>query len=96
MALLPLTLWFVWSVVGLTGADQARVLAWLSRPATAILMSLFVVATFYHLSMGVRVVIEDYVHREGVKLTALLLVKGLIILTATASLFTILHVAVGG
>jgi succinate dehydrogenase / fumarate reductase membrane anchor subunit len=96
IALLPLTLWFVWSVVALTGAEQARVQAWLSRPATAILMSLFVVATFYHLSLGVQVVIEDYLHREGVKLTALLLVKGLIILAATASLFTILRIAVGG
>jgi succinate dehydrogenase / fumarate reductase membrane anchor subunit len=91
VALVPLTLWFV-----LTGAEQARVLEWLSRPASAILMALLVIATFYHLSKGVQVVIEDYIHREGVKLTALLLVKGLIILTATASLFTILRVAVRG
>jgi succinate dehydrogenase / fumarate reductase membrane anchor subunit len=96
VALVPLTLWFVWSIVDLTGAEQARVLEWLSRPASAILMALLVIATFYHLSKGVQVVIEDYIHREGVKLTALLLVKGLIILTATASLFTILRVAVRG
>jgi succinate dehydrogenase / fumarate reductase membrane anchor subunit len=96
LALLPLTLWFVWSIVALTGADQGSVQAWLSRPATAILMSLLVIATFYHLSKGVQVVIEDYLHREGVKLTALLLVNGLIVLTAAAALFTILHVAVGG
>ncbi|HTJ63883.1 MAG TPA: succinate dehydrogenase, hydrophobic membrane anchor protein [Alphaproteobacteria bacterium] len=95
VALVPLTLWFVYSVVHLTGADQARVHAWLSRPATAILMSLFIVATFYHLALGVQVVIEDYVHREGVKLTTMLLVKGLIVLTAAAALFAVLRVAVG-
>jgi succinate dehydrogenase / fumarate reductase membrane anchor subunit len=95
VALLPLTLWFVYSVIHLTGADQARVHDWLSRPATAILMSLFIVATFYHLALGVQVVIEDYVHREGVKLTTMLLVKGLIVLTAAAALFTVLRVAVG-
>jgi succinate dehydrogenase / fumarate reductase membrane anchor subunit len=96
VALIPLTLWFVWSMVELTGADQARVHNWLSRPASAIMMSLFIVATFYHLALGVQVVIEDYVHREGVKLTALLLVKGLIVLLAAAALFTVLRVAVGG
>ncbi|MDB5393708.1 MAG: sdhD [Rhodospirillales bacterium] len=96
VALVPLTLWFVYSVVHLTGADQAIVLTWLSKPASAILMSLFIVAMFYHLSLGLQVVIEDYVHREGVKLTSLLLIKGLIVLTAAAALFTVLHVAVGG
>ena len=96
VALVPLTLWFVYSVVHLTGADQARVHDWLAKPASAILMSLFIVATFYHLTLGVLGVIEDYVHREGVKVTALLLVKGLIVLTAAAALFTVLHVAVGG
>ena len=95
VALIPLTLWFVWSVVRLTGADQGTVKLWLSRPATAILMSLFIVATFHHLALGLQVVIEDYVHREGVKLTALLLVKGLVILTAAAALFTVLRVALG-
>jgi succinate dehydrogenase / fumarate reductase membrane anchor subunit len=96
VALVPLTLWFVFSVaVRLVGADQAQVQDWLHRPASAILMSLFIVATFYHLALGAQVVIEDYVHREGVKLTSLLLVKGLIVLVAAAALFTVLRVAVG-
>ncbi len=59
-------------------------------------MALLIVALFYHLALGLQVVIEDYVHRELVKITALLLVKGLIVLTAVAALFTVLHVAVGG
>jgi succinate dehydrogenase / fumarate reductase membrane anchor subunit len=96
VALVPLTLWFIYSVVHLTGADQGRVHDWLATPASAILMSLFIVAMFYHLSLGLQTVIEDYVHRDGVKLTFLLLIKGLIVLTATAALFTVLRVAVGG
>jgi succinate dehydrogenase / fumarate reductase membrane anchor subunit len=96
VALVPLTLWFVYSAVRLTGAGQADVIHWLARPVSAILMSLFIVAMFYHLSLGVQVVIEDYVHRDAVKLTSLLFVKGVIVLTAAAALFTVLHVAVGG
>jgi succinate dehydrogenase / fumarate reductase membrane anchor subunit len=96
VALLPLSLWFVWSVVRLAGADQGQVIHWLSRPASAILMALLVIALFYHLSLGAQVIVEDYIHRELPKITALLLINGLIVLTAAAALFTILHVAVGG
>jgi succinate dehydrogenase / fumarate reductase membrane anchor subunit len=96
IALLPLTLWFVWSVLRLTGADQGEVKHWLSRPASAILMSLLVTVMFYHLALGLKVVIEDYLHRESVKLVTLLLVNGLIALTAAAALFTVLRVALGG
>src|SRR5881396_2976088 len=64
VALVPLTLWFVISAIELTGADQSRVRDWLHRPADAILMALFIVATFQHLLLGIQVVIEDYVHRE--------------------------------
>ena len=95
-ALVPLTLWFIYSAIELTGADQGRVRDWLHRPADAILMSLFVIATFTHLSLGIQTVIEDYVHREGVKLVTLLLVKGLIVLVGAAALFTVLRIAFGG
>jgi succinate dehydrogenase / fumarate reductase membrane anchor subunit len=96
VALVPLTLWFVYEAVHLTGADQDAVKDWLHRPANAILMTLLVIATFYHLALGIQVVVEDYVHREGVKIVTILLVKGLIVLLALGALFTILRVAVGG
>ncbi len=96
VALVPLTLWFVYSLVLLTGADQQRVLEWLHRPASAILMSLLIVAMFYHASLGAQVVIEDYIPSEGAKLTAILVVKGLFVLLAVSGLFTVLRVAVGG
>jgi succinate dehydrogenase / fumarate reductase membrane anchor subunit len=89
-------LWFIYSVLLLVGADQARVRLWLSRPASAVLMSLFLITTFYHAVLGIQVIVEDYVHREGVKLTTLLLVKALAALLAAATLFTVLRVAVGG
>ena len=82
VALVPLTLWFIWSVMHLTGASQVDVADWLSSPVRLALMLALIVATFHHLQLGMQVVIEDYVHQEGVKLAAVLAVKGACILLA--------------
>lgn len=95
VALIPLTIWFICSAIMLAGATQADVRDWLSRPASAILMSLLILSTFYHAALGVQVVIEDYVHREGVKLVSMVLAKGLIALVGAAALFAVLRIAFG-
>jgi len=82
IALVPLTLWFIWSVMHLTGASQADVADWLSSPVRLALLLALIVATFHHLQLGMQVVIEDYVPQEGVKLAAVLAIKGLCILLA--------------
>src|SRR4029077_16355347 len=66
LALVPLTLWFVIAVIGLIGADRQALGAWLHNPVAAMLMILLLVATFYHAALGLQVVIEDYVYRDGV------------------------------
>ena len=82
VALVPLTLWFIWSILHLTGASQADVADWLASPVRMALLLSLIAATFHHLQLGMQVVIEDYVPREGVKLAAVLVVKGLCILLA--------------
>jgi succinate dehydrogenase / fumarate reductase membrane anchor subunit len=82
IALVPLTLWFIWSVLRLTNASQADVADWLSSPVRMALMLALIFATFQHLQLGLQVVIEDYVPQEGIKLAAVLAVKGLCILLA--------------
>jgi len=82
MALVPLTLWFIWSVLHLTGASQADIVDWLSSPVRLALLLALIVATFHHLQLGLQVVIEDYVPHEGVKLASLLAIKGVCILLA--------------
>jgi succinate dehydrogenase membrane anchor subunit len=76
LALIPLAVWFVISLLGITGADHAAVSAWVGSPVVAGLLILLIAATFYHGYLGLQVVIEDYVHSEGWKLVALLAVKG--------------------
>lgn len=74
VALVPLTLWFVASIIARTGSDYAAFLAWLSAPVPALLMILLLIALFYHTALGLQVVIEDYVH-SGAKFAVVLLLR---------------------
>ena len=62
VALVPLTTWFVASIIAHTTSDYERFIAWLSTPLTTTCMTLLLIAMFYHTALGLQVVIEDYVH----------------------------------
>lgn len=64
LALVPLTIGFVWLVLSLVDRPYAEVYGVLSRPLPAILMILFLSAGIYHMQLGMRTIIEDYVHGE--------------------------------
>jgi succinate dehydrogenase / fumarate reductase membrane anchor subunit len=96
VALIPLTLWFIYSVIALTGADHAAATAWLQSPVTAVLMLVLIAATFHHMQLGLQVVIEDYIHSESMKIASLLAMKGATLLLAVAAAFAVLKVAFGG
>lgn len=95
LALIPLTLWFVFSVARLSGADYGMVTRWVATPWVAVTLVLFLAALLYHSMLGVQVVIEDYVHHEGLKLTGLVLMKFAHLAVAAASIFAVLKVALG-
>ena len=93
IALIPLTLWFVFSVANLAGGDYDSVRWWVSYPAVTVTLVLFIAVSFYHAALGVQVVIEDYVGHEGAKLAMIVLSKfGLAVLGAI-SIFAVLKVA---
>ena len=87
-----LIIWFLFSAIGLAGADFETTRAWLASPVSASLMLLLITSAFYHAKLGLQVVIEDYVHHEGLKiasLTALTLATiGLGVMCAVAVLKT--------
>jgi succinate dehydrogenase / fumarate reductase membrane anchor subunit len=93
LALIPLTVWFVASVVAMAGADYYAMRDWLGNPVVAGLLILVIVMTFYHGALGLQVVLEDYVHNEPVKWVALLTVKaasGLLGLTGVLAILVVL------
>ena len=79
-ALVPLTLWFIWSILRLTDGTRDDVADWLSSPLVMAMMLSLIAATFHHLQLGLQVIIEDYVHQESLKLPAVLAMKGVCIL----------------
>jgi succinate dehydrogenase / fumarate reductase membrane anchor subunit len=95
IANVPLVLWFVFSAMALAGSTYAEVAAWLSSPLSATLMILLVASTFYHARLGLQVVIEDYVHHEGIRIGALAALTLVIILLAVACIVAVLKVSIG-
>jgi succinate dehydrogenase / fumarate reductase membrane anchor subunit len=61
VALIPLSLWFLSSLISLMGGGREAVLEWMTSPYAAIAMALFVVVIFYHAFQGLRVIVEDYI-----------------------------------
>ena len=61
IALLPLGLWFLLSLLGQPALDHAVVAAWFAKPLQALLGALFGAALLWHSLQGVQVVLEDYV-----------------------------------
>jgi succinate dehydrogenase / fumarate reductase membrane anchor subunit len=90
IALVPLSLWFVFSVLHLLGASHDAVADWISGPWTIVFMLALIVATFHHLQLGLQVVIEDYIHDDAARLAALLVVKGAAILLGMACVVSVL------
>ena len=96
LALVPLALWFVATLIGLTGADHATARDWIGAPVPASLLVLLIVATFYHGALGLQVVIEDYVHHEGAKVASSIAVNALALVLGLAGVLAVLKVLFGG
>jgi len=92
LALVPLTVWFVWNVIRLSGASREDVAIWLGSPMVLALMLALIITTFHHMASGLQIVIEDYVHHENTKLAGVLLIKALCVIMALACIVSVLRV----
>jgi succinate dehydrogenase / fumarate reductase membrane anchor subunit len=97
-ALVPLSVWFVWAVLGLVGGSEAQVLFFLTRtafgiPLNAILMGSFIVILLYHMTLGLQVVIDDYVHSSGAKILLMLVMRAFAFAVAAVTIFALIRIA---
>ena len=95
IALIPLGLYFVASILRLATSDQSIAAAWLASPLPALLVILFVAAALAHALVGLRSVLADYVHARGLLLTAELLVRGATVVLFGTSVLAVLKLFLG-
>ncbi|MEO1249634.1 MAG: succinate dehydrogenase, hydrophobic membrane anchor protein, partial [Pseudomonadota bacterium] len=70
IALVPLVVWFVVSLISVAGAGHAEVVAWIGNPFVAVLLICLIIAVFHHAQLGMQVIYEDYIHDGWLKLAA--------------------------
>ena len=94
VALVPLVLWFAFSLLSVSHADYEGFQHWLSNPINAGLMIALVLTAFYHANLGMQVIYEDYcVQPEWAKYTALLVTQFVLFLLGIIAVVAVLKVA---
>jgi len=93
---LILVIWLVVSALRLPGLDHEMVVNWLAQPLVAVPMILMLINVFYHLRLGLQVVIEDYVHDDALKFGAILLLNFYAIGAAALGIFAVARIAFTG
>jgi succinate dehydrogenase / fumarate reductase membrane anchor subunit len=96
IALVPLTVWAVYGVIRLAGGDYGAAVQWVSDPLNATLLVLTLAISFWHMQSGLRVVVEDYIHKALSKSVLLILNLFVCGLAAALAIFSILKVAFMG
>ncbi len=96
IALVPLTIWFVVSLIKLAGTGFDEFVAWLAGPVNATIMVLFLAVTFHHAQLGMQVVLEDYVSRHALRSASVIVVKFVCYALAALSIVSTLIVTSGG
>ena len=96
VALIPLVVWFAISLIMMSGADHAAVRAWIGSPVVMVLLTLTIVIGLHHGQLGLQVVIEDYVHSDGLKLALIVLLRFIAVVFGLAAIVAILRIGFGG
>ncbi len=95
VALLPLSLWFIYDLSTLASLEYVVVRDWLATPSSVILFILFIPTLFFHAQSGMHEVIEDYVANERQKTAAIILVRFLAMLCALAAVLAVMKIHLG-
>lgn len=96
VANVPLLLFFVWIIVSLNGASHGEVAATFSNPLISLVMLAVIFSVCYHMKLGMQVIIEDYIHSEGMKIFCVMLNLFFCSAVALASIFAVLKLGFGG
>ena len=92
IAMIPLVLWFVPSLLFTLMSGYEDAIMWVQSPFNATGLILLFGTLFFHATLGLQVVIEDYVHLEGLKIISIILIKLIAILLGVLSILCVLKI----
>jgi succinate dehydrogenase / fumarate reductase membrane anchor subunit len=96
VALVPLSIWFLVSLLSLPSLDYWVVSAWMAQSSSALLLILLVLVGAWHSQLGLQVIVEDYVHGVGARTLTLVAITFAHVLIGAAGVFAVLKVALRG
>jgi succinate dehydrogenase / fumarate reductase, membrane anchor subunit len=91
--LIPLTVFFLASIVAYAGADYPTMIAYLAHPVVTVTMIFFVITSLYHMSLGLGVILEDYITSMGTRVFLKLVINFLAILVGLVSVLALLRIS---
>ena len=92
IGMVPLVLWFIPSLLITILSGYSVSIEWIKNPFNATGLILLIGTLFFHASLGLQVVIEDYVHSEGLKIISITFIKLLSILLGVLSILCVLKI----
>lgn len=95
LALAPLVLWFGLSIASLPNASFESVVLWLASPFNVVMLVSFLIAGFYHGSLGMQVIIEDYISEEWIRITGIIAVQLISFFLAALGVYAALKISLG-
>jgi succinate dehydrogenase / fumarate reductase membrane anchor subunit len=95
VANVPLVIFLIWSIVTHIGADYGTVKDYLARPLVAAAMLALVISAAIHMRIGLKEIIEDYVHGDGAKIAAVILATFFAVGVGLASVLAIVKISLG-
>lgn len=96
LANVALVTWFVVSLARLDLSNHGAVIEWVRTPMVAFALVLLVISVFWHLKMGLQVLIEDYVHGHGTRIAALVALAFFAVGGGAFALFTLARIFFAG
>ena len=96
VANVPLIIFLIWMVLSLVGNEYAEVIATLSNPIVSVLLLGVILSVCWHMKLGMQVVIEDYIHGEGMKVALIILNSFFCVSIGLISAFAVLKLGFGG
>ena len=92
VAMIPLVIWFTTSLMLTLMDGYEQSIEWLQSPFNATGLILLFGTLYFHAALGLQVVIEDYVHHEGLKIVSLILIKLIALVLGVLSILCVLKI----